>query len=74
MRRPVVVLADESIGADARHRLAPLFDVRVVEGHYRSEARVGIAAADGIFDELAGRRPAFAYNLETYANRSIAAL
>ena len=35
----------------------------------RRFARVGIAAAQCILDELAGRTPAFVYNPEAYRNR-----
>ena len=46
MTRKVVVLTDESIGAEARERLSPLFDVRALPGHYPSE-RVLVEACAG---------------------------
>ena len=46
MQRPVVVLTDQSIGAEARARLEPLFDVRMLSGQYPAEVKLIEACAD----------------------------
>lgn len=40
MPRPIVVLSDQSIGAEARERLEPHFDVRTVRGQYPTVAEL----------------------------------
>ncbi len=46
MVRPVVVLTDQSIGVEARARLATLYDVRVLPGQYPTEAALTDACID----------------------------
>lgn len=46
MPRPLVVLSDQSIGPEARERLAPHCDVRVLPGQYPSEATLIEACRD----------------------------
>ena len=44
--RPIVVLTDESIGREARERLAPIFEVRALPGLYPSEDVLADACAE----------------------------
>ena len=55
MTRKIVVLTDESIGAEARARLAPLFDVRALPGQYPAEKVLveACAGASAILARLA---------------------
>lgn len=55
MTRPVVVLTDDSIGAEARAVLAPHCEVRVLPGQYPSEAILAgaVGDADAILARLA---------------------
>ncbi len=48
LARPVVVLSDQSIGVEARTRLAALFDVRVLPGQYPSEAELMAVCGDSV--------------------------
>lgn len=64
--------AEEPLAAGSPLRNLPnvLLSPHVAGQTREALARVGLAAADAIVDELAGRRPAHVYNPEAYARRA----